>query len=399
VTTGNGDYAFATEATDRAGNVETLPTLPAYDSVTQVNVPKTSPSGSTDTTPPTVSSVVVTKTLTGLSTVTFSEPVQGLTPGGAAIVLTDTSTVVPTAVTCLSGTSPVTCSGTFSKLQLRPYAALVPGQHYTIRLLAGAVKDLAGNALVPKSVSFRGSLVEQERSRAAHQTWRSVTAAKAYGGSFVREAMATATATWRFTGTRVTWWTVTGPNQGRAAVWIDGHFMRIVNNYSATTHYKVARTFTGLGNKAHVIRIVVRGEKGATAGTGTFVSVDAFTANATLTRTPALTTTWRVLTNRAFSDGHAMVAGLRGEAFTFVFRGTGIAWFTQKASYMGKAAVYVDGVYKGTVDNYAARVTYAVKRAITGLTDKVHTLRIVVLHTHRATSTNWWVVVDKLRVS
>ena len=42
-------------------------------------------------------------------------------------------------------------------LRLTPKAALTPGQHYTVRLLAGAVKDAAGNPLVAKSLNFRGS--------------------------------------------------------------------------------------------------------------------------------------------------------------------------------------------------------------------------------------------------
>ena len=61
---------------------------------------------------------------------------------------------------------------------------------------------------------------------------------------------------------------------------------------------------------------------------------------------------------------------------------------------MGKAKVYVDGVLKATVDNNSKRGGWNVRRAVTGLSDAVHTVKIVVAGKRRA-STGTTIVVDR----
>jgi len=65
----------------------------------------------------------------------------------------------------------------------------------------------------------------------------------------------------------------------------------------------------------------------------------------------------------------------------------------------GKAQVWLDGVLKATVDNYAATTSYGVKRALTRLADKVHTLRIVVLGKHHTGGKGNTVTVDRFAVA
>jgi hypothetical protein len=80
----------------------------------------------------------------------------------------------------------------------------------------------------------------------------------------------------RFRGTGVTWTTVRGPDQGRAAVYLDGALVRTVDNYAPETIAGVLRTVDGLADGVHALRIVVLGEARAKA-TGTAVTIDRFT--------------------------------------------------------------------------------------------------------------------------
>jgi len=390
----DGAYSFTATTTDAAGNVGTA------SANWTVKALVTDPSGGpTDTTAPTVTSVTATKTLTGASSAAFSETVHGLVAGGAALVVTGTSTVAPTTVKCLSGSTAVACSSSFTSLQLVPTKALTAGQHYTVRLNAGAVQDAAGNALVAKSVNFRASQSEQENSAGATAAWTKVSSKSAYGRSFVRANLSGSSASYTFTGSTLTWWTTTGKDQGKATVYIDGKKKATVNNYAAATHFKVARKYTKLGNKRHTVKIVVSGVKGAKSGTGTFITVDAFTVGTKRSNTPSLAMTLHSATSSHFSGRHATSDKLKGETISFTFRGTGIAFYTMKSRNQGKVAAYVDGVRKATFDNYSAKTGYGVKRSITKLSDKVHTLKLVVLGTHHKGGTGTWVTVDRFLVS
>ena len=131
---------------------------------------------------------------------------------------------------------------------------------------------------------------------------------------------------------------------------MDGHKKPVVDNYAAATHYRVARTFRHLGAGAHVISISVLGRKGARAGRGTFVSVDAFKVGSTVTKTPKLSLSWHRIASAKLSGGHAAVGDLAGETVVLTFRGTSISWRTLTNQAQGIAKVYLDGALKKTID-------------------------------------------------
>jgi len=390
----NGSHTLTVAATDLAGNT----TAAAPVTFTVRNAPVTSPGGgSLDTTAPSVTAVSVPAALTAAAAVHFGETVTGLASGGVKLVLTGTTTAVGTRVACLSGSTAVACSGSYDVVRLTPSAPLVAGQHYTVVATAGATHDLAGNPSTSSSTAFRALRTVQESNVAVRATWASVRTTTAYGGSYVREHLAGATASWVFNGTGVTWWTYTGPDQGKAAVYVDGVRKAIVDNYATAVHARVARIVKGLVNQRHTLRIVVLGVKGATAGKGTFVVIDGFTVGRTLTASPVLATTWRSVASSHLSAGRAYVADVAGAAVTFTFRGTSVSWLTMRAADQGIARVYLDGVLKATIDNYGA-TAYAVSRTLSRLTDKVHTLKIVVTGTHRRGATGSVVTVDRFAV-
>lgn len=378
----NGTHTVVATATDAAGNTATATLTWTVDTVAPH------------------ATIAAPASLTAPAVVTFSEAVRATGATVAQLILSGTSTVVPTRQACRSGSTTVACAGsTFGSVLLTPTRALVPGQHYTVRVAAGAVQDLATNRGVAAATAFRGLRSVQETSAAVGERWQPVSSAAALGGSFVREHLAGAKASWSFTGTSVTWWTVTGPTQGRAYVYVDGVRVKAVNNYAASQHFHVARKVTGLAAKTHRIQVFVRGLKGAKAGKGTFVSIDGFTVGSATTNTPSLAMVWRTVKNTHLSAGAASVTDLARSAVLLTFRGTGVTWFTVHGPAQGKAQVWLDGALKMTVDNYAATTTFGVKRSLSKLADKVHTLRIVVLGKHRAAAKGNSIQVDRFTVA
>jgi hypothetical protein len=357
-----------------------------------------------DTVAPTPA-IAAPATLTGRVVIAFGELVTAARNASlGTLTLTGTSTVVPTTTSCWRGSTSVACAtATFDTVRLKPSAHLTAGEHYTAKIAAGAVDDRAGNASKAASKAFRGQRSLQENAPGVAVTWQTRSASSAFNGSYLREHRRGAWAAFRFTGTQVTWWTIQGPNQGQADIFIDGAKKATVNNYKSSTSYNIPRVWSGLANKAHRLKIVVLGEKGNKRATGTFIAVDAFTVGTSGTKTDAtsanVSTAWRRISSSHLSGHHAIMADLRGEDLTFTFRGTGIAWYTVKAVNQGRAAVYIDGVRKATYDDYATTTTYGVKRLVKGLTDALHTFRLVVLGTHHKGGKGTVVTVDRFLVS
>jgi bacillopeptidase F len=303
-----------------------------------------------------------------------------------------TGAVSPETLTCTNaGGAAVNCaSGAVHGVAVVPTRALVPGQHYTFSVRG---TDSLGRA-VAGSQAFRASTDEQEASPAAVYTWAKAKTAKALGRSYLVDGGKGATATVTFSGRTVTWVTMTGPHEGRATVYVDGVKKAAVNNWSAAAHWKVARTVKGLKSGTHKLRIVVAGRKGSTKGTGTDVVLDGVKVGTKLV-TAAPVFTWRHVTATGASAHGYAVTVTKGATVSFTFRGTSLTWVTAKGTAMGKAKVYVDGVLKGTFDNYAKRNGFGLKRAFTRLADKVHTVKVVATGTKRTASKGTSVVVDR----
>jgi bacillopeptidase F len=350
---------------------------------------------------PTDVSAPLTVTFSKLVTEISSSTVTvGIVPAGSP-----TSTPVVLSLACVAGSAAaVACdpAAAYSQLRITPAGTWVPGQHYQLVLnpvgVAPAISDLAGNALALVTKAFRGPQAVQETSAASVPGWRSVSVSSASGGSYAVSHTAGSSASFSFTGTAVTWQTVTGPTQGLASVYVDGVLKLSVNNYAAALHYGVLRTVSGLAAGPHVLKIVVKGTKGATAGTDTQVGIDSFLVAAVRSQQSSATYTWKRVATSAANGGGYAVDDLAGASYSMTFRGTSVVWWTVYGPAMGKASVYVDGVLKGTFSNYAASLAYGKARSVTGLTDAPHTIRIVVLGSHATGATGNSVVVDRLTV-
>lgn len=142
-----------------------------------------------------------------------------------------------------------------------------------------AVRDRAGNLAPSAAATFDAARVVEQTSaavvRSPARSWSAVRVGHASGGSHTVAHRADASARIAFDGPGVDWITVTGPDRGRARIVVDGEVLRTVDLFSAERTYGVVRTVGGLGDGAHVLRIVATGH-GRPASTGSVVAVDRF---------------------------------------------------------------------------------------------------------------------------
>ncbi|MDQ1709871.1 MAG: hypothetical protein QOG49_1256, partial [Frankiaceae bacterium] len=157
---------------------------------------------------------------------------------------------------------------------------------------------------------------------AASYSWRVVVDAKAAGGRYVSASAAGASASYRFTGSSVTWYSVTGPAQGAADVYVDGKLRDTLVDYAPTVGYRTAHTVRGLPNAPHVLRIVVRGQR-EPRSRGTAIAIDAVRAGAgAVNANPSLTMSWPRSVSAAALGGAYVSSGERGAALTITASGT-----------------------------------------------------------------------------
>ena len=105
--------------------------------------------------------------------------------------------------------------------------------------------------------------------------WASHHAGAASGGAFASTDDRGASLRFQFRGTSIRWVTMRGPDQGRAAVYLDGKPYGTYDDYAAARTFGVSRTIAAGSDAVHTLRIVVLGTA-RHAATGANVSVDAF---------------------------------------------------------------------------------------------------------------------------
>jgi len=76
-----------------------------------------------------------------------------------------------------------------------------------------------------------------------------------------------------FRGTGITWYTLKGVNQGKAAIYIDGVRKATYDNFASSTSYGVTRTVSGLADAVHTVQVVVLG-KHRQGAKGSLITVD-----------------------------------------------------------------------------------------------------------------------------
>jgi YD repeat-containing protein len=117
---------------------------------------------------------------------------------------------------------------------------------------------------------------------------------------------------------------------------------------------------------------------------------------------PAITYTgtWNTYTCPSCSGGALKYSGQTGAKADFSFNGTGIKWIVTKASIMGMAKVYLDGLPPAGVliDLYSPTPQYQVVLQKTGLTPGTHTIAIEVSGQKNPSSTGYYINIDAFEV-
>lgn len=226
--------------------------------------------------------------------------------------------------------------------------------------------------------------------------WTFCSSESASGRSYRRSRTAGASVSTSFDGTGVTVIGPVGPDRGRARIYLDGKAVATIDTYAPewATQQPLWRA-DGLGSARHNVRVVALNSKSATS-TATYVGVDAFDIVGKPIRPTRLAGTqvqngdsrlykkgrWSISRRSvAFGKSSARTTQ-RDSGYTLRFKGTEVTWYGRKDVHGGKAEVYMDGKRVATVDQYSPQAKERrVAWAVSGLSDKVHTLRIRPLRT------------------
>ena len=175
---------------------------------------------------PTSISIATPSTVNGPIVATFSQPVSGVSSSNSFVRFTGHTYNLATTITCADQDGFVTsCATGFVKTaSLQPTSNITPGQQYTVHIAESgqpAITDFGGLTVSQATMDFRGGLFQQGEGAATAFTWRTVNTASAFGGSYVVDHVAGASASYRFTGSSITWYTNIGPNYGIADLYVE----------------------------------------------------------------------------------------------------------------------------------------------------------------------------------
>jgi lysozyme len=261
---------------------------------------------------------------------------------------------------------------------------------------AGSSPDCVLTVDGPVSVDarFDAAVWLEEDGAGTAYAWARVKDVRALGGSYLREHLAGASVAFAFDGSSVTLFAVEGRSMGKASVSVDGTVVGTFDGFARSFGSGVAHRFTGLGSGPHTLLVTALG-KGRPAATDTWVGVDALRWGGATRKDPRpIEAAWGPVTAAGASGGAFVRSDVAGVVARLGFTGTGVTLITVRGPSMGRTQLWVDGELVRTIDLYAPARTYGVERTVSGLSDAAHTIRVVVLGTHRAASGGSTVAVD-----
>jgi GH25 family lysozyme M1 (1,4-beta-N-acetylmuramidase) len=346
-----------------------------------LNRPRTVTATFADLGPPSVA-ITTPTSLAGSVGFAFDEPVHAIDAGDLILKVAGGSNVAASRI-CRDGAGArVSCKlGPVLSASVRPSAPLIAGQSYVAIAnpngAPSAIVDRAANPLPRTSAGFRSATDVSESAPGIDFRWGIRPDEHAIGGSYLYERRVGASASFSFSGPKVTLWTLAGPAFGRTRIEIDGAFRTRVDGHRRS-FASIPRTFARLGHGKHTISAITLDavKPGHPTGTG----VDAIADANGMRRSPAMSrAAWgRVIAPGAGGGGY--VASGVGEAQTTLrFRGTTITLRSVTGPAFGKAQIWLDGSLVRRLDLSAATTTYGVTRTVGGLSDRVHTVRVVVV--------------------
>src|SRR5207249_3096066 len=259
-----------------------------------------------------------------------------------------------------------------------------------VHSLSAVARDAAGNQTTSATVSVSASTtmrIEETSAAITYSgTWSLVTNAGMYSGGTMKSSMdANAQATLSFTGTSVTFITMSDEWSGIAQIYVDGSPATQVDLY-ASPAIRLAKAYTvsGLTPGPHTVGIGPIGRKNANAQ-GYWVQVDAFdvttTSNVTTTPSPAPTTISGVSGSGTSGSTATLTAtltsggsGLSGKTISFTLNGSGAGTAVTNSSGVATlSGVSLSGINAGNYStavaaNFAGDTSYAASSGSGALT-------------------------------
>ncbi|MFA5889953.1 MAG: Ig-like domain-containing protein [Actinomycetota bacterium] len=162
----------------------------------------------------------------------------------------------------------------------RSYRGFSGGTHRLIIRVLGSKRSASRGTWI--AVDGIGAAGVVHRTPAGTYRWGLVADDGALGDQYAVAGARGSSARFTFRGTGIDWYTKTGPDQGRADVYVDGSRRATFDNYASSSHFGVRRTISGLRDEVHALKIVVLGAK-ASASRGTLVSIDSWRLRAPTT--------------------------------------------------------------------------------------------------------------------
>ncbi len=231
--------------------------------------------------------------------------------------------------------------------------------------------------------------------------WLGAQDANAYNGGYRAASSAGQQILHRTAGAtdRLALITYRGPDQGRAAVLIDGAFQAIIDNYAPAPQYQRVVLYSGLAPTQHVIQVVVLGQANP-ASSGTQVRVDGFLAvgGAVDDTSPSVNySQWAAVAHPQTYGGSARLAASANATLSFQVNGSTFDWITVKCPICGQAEVRVDGVVVANFDGYSPTWQTQQDVTISGLGSGAHNVVVRALGTGNPSSSGTIVFFDGYR--
>jgi lysozyme len=333
--------------------------------------------------------------LTGPVRVAFSEPVHHVTRHN--VVVRRLGAAIDAALVCRDvEDTHVPCEdGDVLSATLRPRDPLLAGQSYVAAIDPAATSPVVDRALLPVppgEVPFRAATAVEEAGAGTSFAWGVRKDPRATDGSYVWDHRAGASVSFGFDGPVVTLRTMIGPAFGTARVAIDGRFRGTIDGYAAAFKTR-DRTWRHLGRRRHTVTVTATGRADARA-IGARVGVDALVVGGRTFASPRQTAaSWGEVAAADASAGSYAVADIAGAWTSFRFRGVGITLVTRVGPSFGRAQLWVDGALVRRLDLSSATRS-VVTRTVSGLEDRVHTVRLVVVGSEGAFGSGAAVAVD-----
>lgn len=268
------------------------------------------------------------------------------------------------------------------------------------------------NRTWPGTAASSGSIIDDANSATVYSgTWNAVNNDATYNANTCHYGnIANDYVQYSFTATGVDWYGLKNSDLGMAAVYIDGNLVQSnIDCYGTSRVVSKLFSITGLANASHTIQVKVSGTKNASS-TGTYLVHDYFnirtdtsSAGATIQVNDAdgstnYSGTWIYAANEGagvYLNNDCHISNTANSFFQYSFSGTSVAWYGLKNVDLGMAAVYIDNVLvQNNIDCYST--TRAVNKLFStmGLSNSIHTIKVVVIGTKNPASAASYLVHD-----